>query len=231
MVSQFVISSILFFGILLVSSFRAITAQNCQKEPLLYPTPCCNDTAPATFNVTFITTVHGSSNFTLHIIKSASPWGVDRFYNLAKYHYFDNMTVNGNEAGFFRVVPGFVVQFGISGNVPVSNAWMNEIIPNDPVILSNVRGTIAYAAVQDNSGNAVNRTTQVYINYANNSNLDPIGFTPFGYVLGDGMKVVDAIYSGYGQNPDQDTIYSEGDKYLHKSFPKLDYIIGTVVEE
>lgn len=206
-------------------------AQDCKTKPLLYPIPCCNDTAPAQFNVTFVTTVNGHSNFTLHIVKSASPWGVDRFYNLAKYHYFDNTTINGNEAGFFRVVTGFVVQFGIAGNVPVSNAWENEIIPDDPVVLSNVRGTIAYAAVEDNNGMAVNRTTQVYINYADNSSLDGAGFTPFGYVIGDGMKVVDAIYSGYAQLPDQDLIYSDGDAYLRKNFPKLDYITNTIIEE
>jgi peptidyl-prolyl cis-trans isomerase A (cyclophilin A) len=102
------------------------------------------------------------------------------------------------------------------------------VIPNDPVILSNTRGTISYAAVQDNAGQAVNRTTQVYINFADNSNLDSMGFTPFGVITETDMKVVDSIYAGYGQNPDQDQIYAAGDAYLKKNFPKLDYILNTV---
>jgi cyclophilin family peptidyl-prolyl cis-trans isomerase len=80
--------------------------------------------------------------------RSYSPFGADRFYNLAVYHYFDGATEAGNAAGFFRVVPGFVVQWGISGAPAVSQAWENENIPDDPMVLSNVRGTIAYAAEQ-----------------------------------------------------------------------------------
>ena len=207
-----------------------LEAPDCKNKPLMYPSVCCYATAPAAFNVTFTTTVGGNSSFTIAIDRSASPYGADRFYNLAKCGYFSNG--NGNEpAGFFRVVTGFVVQFGIAGAPSVSNVWENLIIPNDPVKMSNVRGTIAYAAVMDNNNQAVNRTTQVYINYADNSSLDGMGFTPFGTVIGDGMTtVVDKIYAGYAQDPDQDTIYSEGDAYLKKNYPKLDYITATVVE-
>jgi peptidyl-prolyl cis-trans isomerase A (cyclophilin A) len=123
------------------------------------------------------------------------------------------------------------VQFGIAGNPAVSGPWENLVIANDPVIMSNVRGTIAYAAEQDAAGQAVNRTTQVYINYADNSNLDPLGFTPFGVVVGDGMKVVDKINAKWSQDPDQDSIYAQGDAYLEKNFPGLDYIVKTYVEE
>jgi peptidyl-prolyl cis-trans isomerase A (cyclophilin A) len=97
------------------------------------------------------------------------------------------------------------------------------------VVLSNVRGTLAYAAASDASGQAVNRTTQLYINYGNNSRLDASGFTPIGVVQGKGMAVVDAIYSGYGEDPDQDSIYAEGDAYLASNFPKLGYVTAAYV--
>lgn len=206
------------------------SAADCKNHPLLSPDACCNATAPDAFNVTFETTVGGGKSFTIAITKKYSPWGVDRFYNLAKCGggFLTNGTgdLADNAGGFFRVVTGFVVQFGISGNPTVSNAWANEVIPNDPVIISNTRGTISYAAIQvrigrvcaelkalhantpslnvnagaspchgayttqslqdPNTGMATNRTTQVYINYADNSNLDAMGFTPFGTVVGDG---------------------------------------------
>lgn len=97
------------------------------------------------------------------------------------------------------------------------------------MVLSNVRGTLAYAAASDASGQAVNRTTQLYINYGNNSRLDASGFTPIGVVQGKGMAVVDAIYSGYGEDPDQDSIYAEGDAYLASNFPKLGYVTAAYV--
>jgi hypothetical protein len=105
----------------------------------------------------------------------------------------------------------------------------NAVIKNDPVILSNVRGTIAYAAVTNNKGIAVNRTTQVFVNYANNSNLDAMGFTPFGVINDAGMAVLDSVYAKYGQNPSQEAIYNQGDAYLQKHFPLLSYITGTTV--
>lgn len=215
----------------------ASSAPDCKTAPALYPEACCNVTladVPAAFNVTFQTTVKvGDGSFTLAVTKKASPWGVARFYNLARCQYFSAAAgvKDDNADGFFRVVTGFVTQFGIAGAPAISNAWANEVIPNDPVVLSNVRGTISYAAEQDASGQAVNRTTQVYINLGDNARLDPLGFAPFGVVQGDGMKVVDAIYAGYAQEPDQDSIYAQGDAYLHASFPKLDYITGTTVSE
>ena len=136
----------------------------------------------------------------------------------------DSFCLIGNANGFFRVVPGFVVQFGIAGLPAVSGPWQNLNIKDDKVILSNIRGTIAYA-----DAGADTRTTQVYINFANNSRLDADGFTPFGVISEEDMKIVDTIYAGYGQDPDQDTIYAQGDAYLKKSFPKLDYILTTSV--
>lgn len=131
----------------------------------------------------------------------------------------------GNEAGFFRVVPGFVVQFGISGLPAISAAWQGLTIKDDPVVLSNTLGSIAFATAGPDT-----RTTQVYINLGDNSGLDAQGFAPFGNVTSDaGYAVVSKLYAGYGQTPDQDTIYARGDKYLKASFPLLDYTVATTI--
>jgi peptidyl-prolyl cis-trans isomerase A (cyclophilin A) len=142
-----------------MAAIAQAAAPDCARHPLLSPTACCSRTAPAAFNVTFTTSTVGA--FTIALQRRWSPFGVDRFYNLATCHYFDSTQEPGNDAGIFRVVPGFVAQFGISGSPAVSAQWEDAIIQNDPVVLSNVRGTIAFAAVQDSSGQAVNRTTQV----------------------------------------------------------------------
>ena len=131
----------------------------------------------------------------------------------------------GNAAGFFRVVPGFVVQFGISGLPAISGAWQPLEIKDDPVVLSNLAGSIAFATAGPDT-----RTTQLFINLGNNAGLDGQGFAPFGNVTSDaGYKVIQNIYSGYAQTPDQDSIYAQGDAYLLANFPKLDYIIAAVV--
>lgn len=174
-----------------------------------------------------------AGNFTINIQRSWAPYGADRFYSLARCHFFDStLSGPGNDAGFFRVVPDFVVQWGIPGQPPIAAAWENAIIPDDPVVLSNTRGTIAYAAVQDpNTGLATNRTTQVYVNYADNSRLDAMGFAPFGVITGSGMTAADAIFAGWGQQPDQDAITAQGDAYLQANFPGLSYVTLTVLEE
>eukprot|EP00029_Vermamoeba_vermiformis_P012239 TRINITY_DN7053_c0_g1_i1.p1 TRINITY_DN7053_c0_g1~~TRINITY_DN7053_c0_g1_i1.p1 ORF type:complete len:226 (-),score=55.68 TRINITY_DN7053_c0_g1_i1:37-678(-) len=176
--------------------------------------------APEEFFVGFDTTVKvGDGKIILKIQRSNAPIGVDRFYEL--------LTLAGgsyyNNNGFFRVLPGFVVQFGISGNPKISQAWQNKNIQDDPVLLSNVYGTITYATAGPNT-----RTTQLFINYADNSFLDSQGFAPFGKVV-KGMSVATAIYSGYAQNPDQGSIYNQGNTYLKQNFPQLDYITRAYV--
>lgn len=215
-------------SILLAAAASVLAAPDCKNHPLLYPMDCCNFKAPASFNVTFVT---GVGNITVHSERAYSPYGVDRFYSLVKCHYYDGATEKGNDGGFFRVVPGFVVQWGIAGVPAISQAWENLVIPDDPMVLSNTAGTLAYAAVQDNSGKAVNRTTQIYLNFADNSSLDPLNFTPFGMTDAAGLAVANKIYAGYGQNPDQDSIYAEGDAYLQRNFPKLTYTTLTVLSE
>ena len=168
--------------------------------------------APATFTVEFDTT---KGKFVVTVHRSWAPRGANRFYNLVKAHFFD-----GNE--FFRVVKGFVVQFGISGYPKVSAAWQNANILDDPVKGSNTVGTITYA-----DGGPNTRTTQVFINLANNaSNLDAQGFAPFGKVT-TGMAVVKKLYAGYGEAVTnlQPQIATQGNAFLEKRFPKLDSVI------
>jgi peptidyl-prolyl cis-trans isomerase A (cyclophilin A) len=166
--------------------------------------------APQRFDVAFTTT---KGDFTITVERAWAPNGADRFYNLAKAHFFDGVK-------FFRVVPNFVVQFGISPDPKVSAAWQNATIPDDPVKEHNVRGAVTFAAAGPNS-----RTTQLFINLGSNARLDPIGFAPIGSVTG-GMSVVDQLYSGYADAPmsHQAEMQTEGNAWLDKNYPKLDSI-------
>jgi cyclophilin family peptidyl-prolyl cis-trans isomerase len=170
-----------------------------------------NEKAPDTYKVKFDTT---RGAFTVTVTRAWAPLGADRFYNLVKHHFYDN-------ASFFRVVPGFVVQFGISPTPAVSAAWKHTEIKDDPGAQTNKRGSITFATAGPNT-----RTTQVFINLKDNGRLDGMGFSPFGVVDGDGMKVVEMMYEGYGDSagPDQDQLEKQGDPYLKKGWPKLDYI-------
>jgi len=177
--------------------------------------------APANFFITFGTNVQtGNGEIVINITRSFSPHGADRLWQLMQAN-FPNASYYAN-SGFFRVVPNFVVQFGISGTPSIAQQWENADIPDDPVVISNTVGTITYADAGPNT-----RTTQLFINYADNSFLDKEGFTPLGYVM-QGMDVATAIYSQYGQDPQQPLIYKEGNEYLHKSFPKLSFITTAI---
>ena len=169
--------------------------------------------APDSFKVRFDTT---KGAFTIDVTRSLAPNGVDRFYNLVHSGYFQ-------EIEFFRVVPGFMVQFGIHGDPKVAAAWQPARISDDPVKASNVRGTISFATAGPNT-----RTTQMFINYADNSRLDGMGFSPFGKVTA-GMEVVDKINSESGETPNQGQIQAQGNAYLKKDFPNLDYIKSATI--
>jgi peptidyl-prolyl cis-trans isomerase A (cyclophilin A) len=172
------------------------------------------ETAPETFKVKFSTT---KGDFTLEIHRAWSPLGADRFYNLVKAGFF-------SDTAFFRVIEGFMVQFGIHGNPDVSAVWRAAGIKDDPVLESNKRGYVSFAMAGPNT-----RTTQLFINFVDNTSLDKMGFSPIGRVI-DGMAVVESIYSGYGEGapdgkgPDQGLLQVNGNKYLKAEFPKLDYI-------
>jgi peptidyl-prolyl cis-trans isomerase A (cyclophilin A) len=169
------------------------------------------DKAPETYQVKFTTT---RGEFVVSVTRAWAPIGADRFYNLVKHHFYDN-------ASFFRVVPDFVVQFGLSAYPPVSAAWKDTNIKDDPVTQSNKKGYITFATAGPNT-----RTTQVFIDLKDNTRLDSMGFAPFGVVEGDGMNVVEMLYGQYGDNagPDQDQIQKQGKPYLDKGWPKLDSI-------
>ena len=164
--------------------------------------------APELYKAQFTTT---RGDFVVEVHRDWAPLGADRFYNLVKNGYFTN-------AAFFRVVPNFIVQFGLSANPAVNKVWMNANLKDDPVMGSNKRGTVVFATAGPNT-----RTTQLFINFGDNAGLDRQGFAPFGTVT-DGMDVVDKIYPGYGERPDQQRITEEGKAYLDKNFPMLDSI-------
>lgn len=158
----------------------------------------------------------------LEVHRDWAPLGADRFRELVEAGYY-------TDVAFFRVLPGFVAQFGISGEPKLSSAWRDRVIPDDPNGASNVRGTVTFAMAGPNT-----RTTQLFINYGDNARLDAMGFSPFAVVV-EGMEHVDALYSGYGEGsprgrgPDQGRLQREGNAYLRASFPKLDYLTSTAI--
>ena len=170
-------------------------------------------TAPDSFQVRFETS---RGPFTVGVTRALSPLGADRFYQLVSTGYFTDVR-------FFRVVPGFVAQFGMNGDPKVNAQWSDRTIPDEPVKETNAKGTIVFATSGPNS-----RSNQLFINLADNPRLDAMGFAPFGRVV-DGMAVVDSIYSGYGEAPDQQQITASGNAYLERMFPKLDYIKSAAI--
>jgi cyclophilin family peptidyl-prolyl cis-trans isomerase len=147
----------------------------------------------------------------IEVDRRLAPIGAQHFYELVKAHYYDG-------SRFYRVVPGFVVQWGAAANPAVTQKW-DVTIPDDPVKASNTRGTVSFAATdQPNS-----RTTHLFVNLGNNAKLDAMGFAPIGRVV-SGMDAIDNIYPGYGEAPNQNAIEQDGNAYLEKNFPHLDYI-------
>ena len=170
--------------------------------------------APPVYKVEFDTS---KGPFVIEVHRDWAPNGADRFYNLVKNGFYDNVR-------FFRVIEGFMAQFGVNGDPKVSAAWREARIKDDPVKVSNKRTFVTFATAGPNT-----RTTQVFVNYGDNSNLDSQGFSPIGQVV-SGMKVVDSLYSGYGEGapggrgPNQARVQSEGNAYLASAFPNLDYV-------
>jgi peptidyl-prolyl cis-trans isomerase A (cyclophilin A) len=179
-------------------------------DPALLHPASLTAKAPEVYEVTFSTT---KGDFVVKVTRAWAPLGADRFYNLVRHHFYDNMAL-------FRVVPDFVVQFGLGPSPAVNKAWENAKIKDDPVQQSNAVGTITFATAGPNT-----RTTQVFINLGNNGALDNQGFAPFGQVS-SGMDVVKNFYNGYGDRTtnDQGNITTGGKAYLEKNYPKLDVI-------
>ena len=176
--------------------------------------------APATFKARFDTT---KGAFVIEVTRAWAPKGADRFYNLVKNGFYDGVR-------FFRVLDGFMAQFGINGDPGIMARWRTAQISDDPVSQSNTRGMITFAMAGPNT-----RTSQVFINFGDNSQLDKMGFAPFGRIV-SGMNVVDSINAEYGEGaprgrgPDQSRIQNEGNAYLAKDFPRLDYIRKATIE-
>src|SRR2546425_375507 len=181
--------------------------------------------APAVFKVDFDTS---AGTFVVEVHRDWAPNGADRFYNLVTNGFFDN-------ARFFRVISGFMVQFGINGHDAISAVWREARIRRDRVKEGKKRRNITFA-MQGGTNGLDTRTTQMFINFGDNSQLDSSGFAAFGKVT-KGMDVVDKIYSGYGEGapsgrgPEQGRVQAEGNAYLTKDFPKMDYIKKTTIEK
>jgi peptidyl-prolyl cis-trans isomerase A (cyclophilin A) len=221
--SKFLVTSIVLCSSLMAqtptsksATSKGTTSKTGAARPSLLSPASLHAKAPDVFKADFMTT---KGDFVVEVHRDWSPHGADRFYNLVRAGFYDGVA-------FYRVHPGFMVQFGISPKPAVSKAWDNANIPDDPVMGSNQRGFITYAM----SSLPNSRSTQVFINFGDNKFLDPQHFAPFGQVI-TGMDVVDMLYSGYGEippmggkGPDPDKLEGEGDAYLVKSFPMIDKI-------
>jgi len=174
----------------------------------------CSSSAPSVYKVN-LDTSRGPVVIEVH--RDWAPIGADHFYTLVKSGYYDG-------ARFFRVVPGFVVQFGLAADPATTAKWKDMNLPDDPVTQSNTPGMVTYATAGPNT-----RTTQLFINLGNNQRLDSQGFAPFGKVI-SGMDVVQNLYTGYGEKPDQGLIESSGNAYLQSQFPQLDYIKKAAIQ-
>jgi peptidyl-prolyl cis-trans isomerase A (cyclophilin A) len=188
-----------------------------KKEPVaaeVKETPKAAQKVPDAFQVKFET---AKGDFVVEVTKDWAPIGAERFYDLVQDKFFDG-------AGFFRVVPNFVIQFGLAADPRMTAKW-DHPIKDDPVIRTNRRGTLVFATAGPNT-----RTTQLFVNLKSNQILDDQGFAPFGQVMGSGMDVVDKLYAAYGEQPDQGAITSQGNGYLKQAFPNLDFIHKATVQ-
>ena len=185
-------------------------------QPSLKNPASLTDKAPATYKVKLDTT---AGPVVIEVHRDWAPLGADRFYNLTKNGFYDG-------ARFFRVLSGFMAQVGMNGDPAIQKAWGRANFNDDPVKQSNKRGFVTFAK----TGAPNSRSTQFYINYGDNSTLDPQGFAPFGQVI-SGMEAADKLYSYGRQNvPDQGMITNEGNAYLQKEYPKLDFIKKATIE-
>ena len=205
-------------GLMLASAVAFAGQADTKIEKLKNPA-AFTEKAPATYKVKMDTS---KGVFTITVHRDWAPIGADRFYNLVKAGFYD-------EVRFFRVLPDFMAQFGIHGRPSVMEAWRPARLKDDPVKQSNLRGYVTFA-----TGGPNTRTTQLFINFKDNAPLDRQGFAPIGEVT-DGMAIVDSLYSGYGEGaprgkgPDQGAMNMEGNAYLAAKFPKLDYIKSATI--
>jgi peptidyl-prolyl cis-trans isomerase A (cyclophilin A) len=207
------LTKLLFVALAVLIVLPAVASEDLMKPESL------NEQSPDSYHVKFETS---KGDIIVTVTRDWAPIGADRFYNLVKNGYYDDVR-------FFRVVPNFVVQFGMSGDPELTKIWQNAKIKDDSVTQSNKPGSITFATAGPNS-----RTTQVFINLRDNSGLDDRGFSPFG-VVSEGMEVVTQLYSGYGDSrpngPQQQMITMQGNAYLDEKFPQLDRIVKATIAE
>jgi peptidyl-prolyl cis-trans isomerase A (cyclophilin A) len=209
--------------VVMLAVSMSLPATAGDRNPALTDPTRATETAPDVYRVKLETT---SGDVVIEVTRKWAPNGADRFYNLVKVGYYD-------DTAFYRVIDGFMAQVGMHGDPQVQAAWANASIKDDPILKPNTRGMVTFAARTAPDS----RTTQFFINYGDNTRLKVHGkFAPFGKVV-EGMDVVDSLYSGYGEGaprgrgPSQGTIMREGNEYLKRDFPKLDYINrATIVE-
>ncbi|HEV2198534.1 MAG TPA: peptidylprolyl isomerase [Bryobacteraceae bacterium] len=205
--------SFLACGIALAQTKSDTKAPAAPAAPNLLNPGSMRAKAPETFKVKMTTT---KGDVIIQVNRAWAPLGADRFFNLIRGGFY-------KDAAFFRVIPGFVAQFGIPARPDVGKVWEEARITDDRVTQSNKRGTLTFATAGPNT-----RTTQIFINYRDNAPLDTQGFAPFGTVV-EGMELVDKFFSGYGEAPNQGLITAQGKAYLDKSFPNLDRIVSTTI--
>ena len=206
---------------LLCLAVISASAQAPLRNLLLNPAdPFLKKAAPELFSVAVVTT---QGKFTIECHRSWAPIGVDRFYNLVRAGFFD-------DSRFFRVRAGYIAQFGIPGDPAVAAVWRERTMSDDPVRETNLQGLVGYAMTGPNQ-----RTTQIYINLRDNTQLDAQEFAPFGKVV-EGFDVVSNLYAGYGEDAGggmrggkQSSMFEGGNTYLDKLFPKLDRLIKASV--
>jgi len=206
---KLVLSTVITVAVLTLATASLFAAGQAAGAASLKNPASLKETAPATYRANFDTS---AGAIVIEVHRDWAPLGADRFYNLVKNGFFDN-------ARFFRVVPNFMVQFGMNGDPAVTAAWQGATLKDEPTKETNKKGYVTFAK----TGAPNSRGTQVFINFKDNGFLDSQGFAPFGQVV-SGMDVAEKITSQYGESPNQGRITAEGNAYLTKEFPKLDYI-------
>ncbi len=215
------ITSLICCTLLLAGTAFAEETTTVKPNPALLDPGLATEKAPDVYRVKMETT---AGEFIIEVHREWAPLGADRFYNLVKIGYFDDVA-------FFRVIAGFMAQAGFHGNPAVSKVWLNSLIKDDPVKQSNYPGTVTFAMRGPNT-----RSAQIFVNYGDNSYLDESGFAPFGKVV-EGFESVKELYSGYGEGepngkgPGQGKLYGRGNDYLKAEFPELDYITRASIVE
>ena len=216
-----IVTALICLALVIAGTVSSEDTAAAKPNPALLDPSLAAEKAPETYRVKMETT---AGDFIIEVHREWAPLGADRFYNLVKIGYF-------NDVAFFRVLAGFMAQAGFHGDPAVSQVWLNARIKDDPVKQSNYPAMVTFA-----TGGPNTRSAQIFINYGDNSYLDESGFAPFGKVV-EGFESVKELYGGYGEGepngkgPAQGKLYRRGNEYLKAEFPELDYIVKASILE